>query len=198
MDIDSTHTEPTQPQPQTLGATSARVLGTVLLTWYFLRYASVAARDSAAAWNIIDWINLVFHEAGHTIFMFFGDFIHVLAGSAFEVFVPAFCVGYFMWKRQFGSASVLGFWLGQSILNVAIYAGDAVVQVLPLLGGDDSQHDWNYLLNETGLINYTDSIAHGMYATGVGVMIVSALACLYLCFGDTGRATIRRHMGLKS
>ena len=198
MDIDSSYTEPAEPRSQTLGATSARVIGTVLLTWYFLRYASIAAHDSAAAWNIIDWINLVFHEAGHTIFIFFAEFIHVLAGSAFQVFVPAFCIGYFIWKRQFGSAAVLGFWLGQSILNVAIYAGDAVVQVLPLLGGDDTMHDWNYLLNETGLINYTDAIAHGMYATGVAVMILSALACLYLSFDDVARATIRRHMGLKS
>lgn len=185
-------------QTQTPATTGMRVLGSVLLTWYFLRYATIAAHDSAAAWNLIDWINLVFHEAGHTIFMFFGTFIHVLAGSGFEVFVPAFCVGYFIRKQQFGSAAVLGFWLGQSILNVAIYAGDAVEQVLPLLGGDGGQHDWNYLLNETGLINYTDSIAYGMYAIGVVVMIVSGFACLYLSFDDAGRARIRRHMGLKS
>lgn len=178
--------------------TGAKVLGVLLLAWYFLRYALHASSSPSEAWNLIDWVNLVFHEAGHTLFSFFGEFIHVAAGSGFQIVVPAFCIGYFALRGQGLSASLLGFWLGQSIIGVALYAGDAVVQVLPLLGGDDAQHDWNYLLNETGLINYTDGIAHFLFGLGVFVIVVSACAALYFCFDGSGRQNIRRHMGLRS
>ena len=62
--------------------------------------------------NFLHLINLVFHEAGHVIFGFFGRFVAVLGGSVNQVLVPAVCTGVFLARRQYGSAAVTLFWTG--------------------------------------------------------------------------------------
>ena len=54
-------------------------------------------------------------------------------------------------------------WVGQSILNVWVYASDAVVMQLVLTSGytgsEGSFHDWNYLLDRFGLLDSTKGVA---------------------------------------
>ena len=52
-----------------------------------------------------------------------------------------FVVGYFCYQQQFYSAAMVLFWVGESVLNVSVYAGDSVALQLPLLGGENSIHD---------------------------------------------------------
>src|SRR5438876_3982110 len=106
-------------------------------------------------WHLIDGVNLVIHEAGHIVFRPFGEFLMIAGGSLFQVIMPAVFVGYFCYQRQFYSAALVLFWVGESILNVSVYAADSVAQQLPLLGGPDSIHDWNYLLTRLNLLSET-------------------------------------------
>ena len=46
-----------------------------------------------ADWRMIDGFNLVMHEAGHVLFMFFGEFMTILGGSLFQVLAPAAFAG---------------------------------------------------------------------------------------------------------
>src|SRR6185369_6686908 len=117
---------------------------------YFFYYAS-----TASTWHFIDNVNLIVHEAGHWIFFPLGEFMHVLGGSLFQILFPVIYVGYFYFKRDYFSASLLLFWVGTNLVNVSVYAGDAIVMQLPLLGGDGVIHDWNYLLSTTHLISHT-------------------------------------------
>jgi len=110
-------------------------------------------------WHLIDGVNLVIHEAGHIIFSPLGEFLMIAGGSLFQVIMPALFVGYFCYQRKFYSASLVLFWVGESILNVSVYAGDSVALQLPLLGGQDSVHDWNYLLTSLNLLSATAQIA---------------------------------------
>ena len=98
-------------------------------------------------WHLIDGVNLVIHEAGHLFFTPLGEFMMIAGGSLFQVIVPAVFVGYFWYHSKYYSAALVLFWVGQSILNVSVYAGDSLALQLPLLGGEDSIHDWNYLLS---------------------------------------------------
>jgi uncharacterized protein YqgC (DUF456 family) len=50
----------------------------------------------------------------------------IAGGSLFQVILPAVFVGYFVWREQYYSAAIVLFWVGQSILNVWVYAADAV------------------------------------------------------------------------
>jgi hypothetical protein len=126
-------------------------------------------------WHFIDGVNLVIHEAGHVIFMPFGEFISVAGGSLFQLIVPAVFAAYFFRRGQFYSAALVLFWLGQSMLNVAVYAGDALALELPLLGGEDSIHDWNYMLDRLGMLQSTRVIGGLIRLCGTGIIVAAGL-----------------------
>lgn len=155
----------------------------ILIILYFFSYLN-SAKD-LSDWKMIDSVNLIFHEAGHTIFFFFGEFIQVLAGSAFQILVPlVFTIYFFLFRREYYSASILLFWVGQNIINVSIYMGDSIRQQLPLLGGESVIHDWNYILSSTGLLKYTDTLATITFNFGCLVIIVAAVLSIYLAFNE--------------
>jgi hypothetical protein len=140
----------------------------ILTFSYFLYYAL-----SPHSWHFIDSINLVIHEAGHVIFIFFGKFLHILGGSLFQVLFPSLFVFYFYRQQSYFSSSLLLFWVGQSIINVSVYASDAQNMNLPLIGGDTSGHDWNNILNMTGLLTYTEIIGKSIYIFGFLIIIIA-------------------------
>src|SRR5512137_83148 len=96
---------------------------------------------SPETYRWLDLVNLVFHEAGHVVFGFFGGALGILGGSLMQVLVPSIVTGYFVLYDQCGSGMVCLFWVGQSLFNVSVYVKDARAQGLPLLGGDDAIHD---------------------------------------------------------
>jgi hypothetical protein len=139
----------------------SKIIIVLLTALYF-----VNAIINGANWHIIDSVNLIFHEAGHTIFFFMPEFVMIAAGSFFQIFIPFLCCAYFFYKKEYFSTSIVMFWLGQNFVNVSVYAGDAINMQLSLLGGDSVIHDWNYLLINAGLINYTDFISKGLLTVG--------------------------------
>src|SRR5258706_14990973 len=70
--------------------------------------------------------NLVFHEAGHILFMPLGPFMTVLGGSLTQVLVPLVCAGAFLWQIRdpFGAAVAI-WWAGENLIDVAPYINDA-------------------------------------------------------------------------
>jgi hypothetical protein len=97
--------------------------------------------------------------------------------------MPAVFVGYFIWNKQYYSAAIVLFWVGQSILNVFVYANDAVVMRLVLTSGmtgsEGSFHDWNYLLTETGLINSTRAVANVIRLLGTLTILAAGIGAVY-------------------
>jgi hypothetical protein len=126
-------------------------------------------------WHLIDGVNLLIHEAGHIIFSALGEFLMIAGGSLFQIIMPAIFVGYFCYQRQLFSAALVLFWVGESILNVSVYAGDSLALQLRLLGGADTLHDWNYLLSSTGLLQHTAAIAGGIRLLGTLVVIAASV-----------------------
>jgi hypothetical protein len=70
------------------------------------------------------------------------------------------------------------FWVGESILNVSVYAGDSLALQLPLLGGQDSIHDWNYLLSSLNLLPATAKIAGAIRLLGTLVIALAAFGSI--------------------
>jgi hypothetical protein len=137
----------------------------------------------------LDTVDLPIHETGHLLFRPFGQFLMVAGGSLFQVIMPAVFVGYFVWQRSFYSAAIVLFWVGQSILNVWVYAADAVVMQLVLTSGftgsEGSFHDWNYLLTATGLISSTKIVAGIIRFVGTLVIISAGVLSVYYSFFNT-------------
>jgi len=151
-----------------------KIIGVSIFAVYFF-----STLITPGAWHFIDNVDLIIHEAGHTIFFMFGEFLAILAGSFFQVLIPLICAGYFIVRAEFYSGSLVFFWVGQSIVNVSVYARDAVVMQLPLLGGESVIHDWNYLFGKLHLLPYTSEIAGAFFMLGVLCMIVATVGGIY-------------------
>lgn len=163
----------------------SRLAVVLLFGWYFI--SAALHQDS---WHMIDSVNLVIHEAGHTIFFFLGEFLDIAAGSGFQMLIPFVFIMYFFLRGEFFSSALLLFWLGESIVNVSIYAGDAIVMQLPLLGGDGTIHDWNYLLSHSGLLVFTPAISLVIFIIGIAMMIAGLFfGCVFAT-----KLTVKRAM----
>jgi ribosomal protein L40E len=125
--------------------------------------------------------NLVFHEAGHILFIPFGRFMTVLGGSLTQVLVPLVCAVTFLWQTHdaFGAAVAI-WWAGENLIDVAPYINDARDLQLVLLGGKTGAevegHDWEFLLNAMGVAHKDHAIAAIVQTIGTLTM-VAALAC---------------------
>ena len=152
-----------------------------LLTAYFLWIAHDPMQGS-----FLDLVDLAIHEAGHLIFRILGEFLGIAGGSLFQVIMPAVFVGYFIWHYKYYSAAVVMFWVGQSVLNVYVYAADAVVMQLVLTSGftgsEGSFHDWNYMLTRTGLIGSTKLVAGLIRIVGTLTILAAAAGSIYYSF----------------
>ena len=148
---------------------------TVLLAIYGFICAGTVEEGS-----FLDRVDLIAHEAGHLLFGYFGEFMLVLGGTLGQLLVPIAIAAYFIARQEFFSSSVAFFWAGQNLLNVSVYVKDAAAMELPLvnLGGDDSIHDWNWLLLRFNVLAWDQTI--GNMVLGLGVLIIIAAVCL--CF----------------
>jgi hypothetical protein len=132
--------------------------------------------ESSGILSFIRLVDLIFHEAGHIIFGFFGSFIAALGGSLNQVLIPALCAFHFFRQKQIASASAAVFWTGENIIGVAIYVADGRDMKLPLLA-EGLTHDWNYLLSELSLRNAAEPLGRLVFVAGV-LTLVAAMALL--------------------
>ena len=160
-----------------------KLIFAIPLSIYFLWIAYDPMQGS-----FLDNVDLPIHETGHLLFRMFGEFMMVAGGSLFQVIFPAVFVGYFIWQKSYYSAAIVLLWVGQSILNVWVYAADAVVMQLVLTSGfagtEGSFHDWNYLLTTTGLISSTKMVAGIIRLVGTFTIIVASLSAVYYSFEE--------------
>ena len=158
-----------------------KLIFAILLSIYFLWIAWDPMQGS-----FLDNVDLPIHEFGHLLFRIFGEFMGIAGGSLFQVIFPAVFVGYFIWQRSFYSAAIVSLWVGQSILNVWVYAADAVVMQLVLTSGstgaEGSFHDWNYMLTHFGLLGSTKTVAGIIRFLGTSTIIISGVFSVYCSF----------------
>jgi hypothetical protein len=145
-------------------------------TWLFLVWPM---REDVVGASVLHLVSLPFHEAGHIIFIPFGELMTYLGGSASQVLVPIICWVAFMTTspNAFGAA-VMCWWTGENLVDVAIYINDARALDLTLLGGHTGAevegHDWERILQLTGLAIHDHQIAWTAHAVG-GVMMLAGL-----------------------
>jgi hypothetical protein len=124
-------------------------------------------------YHLVDGVNLGAHEAGHMLFRFFGQTLHVLGGSIGQLAFPVAFVVHFARRRQWFETAVLTVWVAESLMYMAEYLGDARVQVLPLVGGHI--HDWHWMLSRADLLEHCETIA-GLLHGFASLLAVAAIA----------------------
>lgn len=155
-----------------------KLIFAILISLYFLSIAYAPMNGS-----FLDMVDLPIHETGHLLFKIFGEFMMIAGGSLFQVIVPLIFVGYFVWQRSYYSAAIVSLWVGQSVLNVWIYASDAVVMQLMLTSGmtgsEGGFHDWNYMLDHFGMLGSTKGVASIIRFVGTSVIVIAAAWSVY-------------------
>ena len=166
-------------------ALGGRTILWLVLLYYGWRFVAKDVYRSQTATSVFEFLlstaNLVFHEAGHIIFIPLGDFMSTLGGSLFQTLVPLACLLAFLFQYPdpFG-ASVMLWWTGQSLVDTAPYIYDASAQRLTLLGGVTGRdvpgyHDWNNILGRLDMLEYDQLIAQFVDVFG-SVLIIVAIA----------------------
>jgi len=120
---------------------------------------------------------ILFHEAGHVIFMPLGETIRIAGGTLGQLLMPLVCaVALFRRGDNFGAA-IACVWMGMSGVDAAVYAYDAADPVLPLIGGgtgEDSFHDFIFLFDRFGQLGHARGWARAMK----GLSVLGMLAAL--------------------
>jgi|SRR5262245_12098533 len=149
--------------------------GAILLVWSLI----LASRPQP--WIFLDWVNLAFHEAGHLFLLPFGETLHFMGGTLFQLAIPLGAGAHLLMKKEspFGAALCL-WWFGENFLGISVYMADARELKLPLVGG--GENDWNHLFYQWGLLG-EDSvrrIAALTHGAGAAFMLAGCLAALFL------------------
>ena len=115
---------------------------------------------------------LIFHEAGHVLFIPLGDWMAVAGGSLMQLIVPAVLAGALLLKNHDRFGASIGVWFfGVSLLDLAPYIYDALVPQLTLLNGETGEaggHDWIFLLSSMGwLASFSRNCQYSSTARGM-------------------------------
>jgi len=145
----------------------------ILLYWTWRLAASPTGAYSLA---LLDMANLVFHEAGHILFLPFGSFMTSLGGSLTQVAIPLVCMGTFLVKNRDRHAAALAlWWAGENLVDLAPYVADARALQMILLGGytgaEVEGHDWEAILGALGWLPYDVTLGRACHRVGVLVMV---------------------------
>jgi len=126
-------------------------------------------------YTVLDAFELVIHEAGHFFFAPFGEFIRMAGGTLLQLIVPVMLVFGFLRGEYRPGVQFSLFLLGHSLLNVSVYAQDARAQMLPLVGGRHVRHDWNWMLNTVGLLQW-DQFIGWLFVVSAVVVFAAMIA----------------------
>jgi hypothetical protein len=161
----------------------AGVFSAKLLLWGYLGYilyflATAYDPSDPAGFNppfllfVVDWINLFIHEAGHFIFRIFGQWMHMIGGSVFQVLVPL-ALAVVSFRQGPAHAALPLFWAGESFVNVSVYIADAPYKQLKLIA-TGLIHDWNWLLSDN--LEAAGPLSSAVFGLGILLCFLSIVA----------------------
>lgn len=161
--------------------------GIAVLGWQFINMDFINNPTEIGS-SFLHRINLVFHEAGHILFMPFGWFMTKLGGTLGQLLMPVIVMLAFLIKNNNNFGAAIGlWWLGQNFMECAPYIDDAYNQQLVLLGGvtgvdRPGYHDWNAMLIDIGKLDSRREIAITFDTTGTILIVIALIWGAYLLF----------------
>ena len=163
-----------------------RVWWWYLPLWLALAYVGYYQYLTPASYNCFSGLDLAIHEGGHILFRPFGLDLWVAGGTIAQLAAPLIAMYILLQQPDyFGIPLCLG-WLSSSVMDMAIYMGDARAMALTLVteGGAPIDprvlHDWHYLFNRMGVLPHDQQISHAAIAFGNALMVASLVIGLWL------------------
>jgi hypothetical protein len=158
-----------------------------------LRLSTLSVADGEMMQSFIHGPLLVFHEAGHVLFMPMGRWMTVAGGTLMQWLMPVVLGVALLWKNRdpFGAAFAL--WLlGVSVMDSAPYLYDALQPQLTLLNGatgEEGGHDFIFLLDSVGLRHQSQRLGLLMHKLGAALTLLALVWAGWLLWMQHGRRT---------
>ncbi|MCL5738781.1 MAG: hypothetical protein M1303_09125 [Bacteroidetes bacterium] len=159
-------------------------------TWYLATdYQTFQGRYHIpfVIWTI-DMIDLFIHEGGHFFFGFMGRMIYFMGGSLMQIILPGLAIWVFL-KSGFRTLIGTLYWLGQNLVNVSAYIGDAPYRRLPLIS-DAAIHDWNWIFGHLGAMELAGPISQVVLVFGIVSCGGALITAFYFLINDFREAFI--------
>jgi len=157
----------------------SRCAALVFIAVWGWRLIAMDYRDGEIGRSFMHNILLPIHEAGHVLFLPFGEFLTILGGSFFQIALPlGLAIAFVLRNRDNFAAAVCLCWVGASFLDLAPYVYDALDPQLIMLGGhtgEDGPHDWIYLLECFGQLPRAPTWGFVVHKLGA-LIVVAGLA----------------------
>lgn len=119
---------------------------------------------------------LVFHEAGHVLFMPLGRWMTVAGGTLLQWLMPVVMGLALLRKNRDPFGAALALWLlGVSVMDAAPYLFDALHPQLTLLNGstgEEGGHDFIFLLESVGLLHRAQGLGLLLHKAGALLMLL--------------------------
>lgn len=164
----------------------ALLLGLLVWSWVLV---GLDYRTGEMGASFIHRPLLVFHEAGHVLFMPLGHWMSVLGGTLGQLLMPTLMAGALLIKNRDPFGASMGLWfLGVSLLDIAPYMFDALQPQLMLLSGATGEaggHDWIYLFSSLDLLpkaQLMGGLTHKLGALVVVLSLAWAAWLLHRCY----------------
>ena len=161
-----------------------------LLVWGWLLIA-MDYRSGEMGESFIHRPILIFHEAGHVIFMPLGQWLGVLGGTLGQLLMPAILGGALLIRNRDPFGAAVGLWfLGVSLMDVAPYMYDALQPQLVLLSGEVGAaggHDWIYLFSSMGLLPRAQLIGGLTHKVGACAVLLALAWGAWLLWREHAR-----------
>lgn len=94
-----------------------------------------------------------------------------------QIIFPLFMAFYFLKSGYRTGVQIFIFWLGQNLINISVYAADAQLRQLPLLG--KGTHDWYFMLKEFALLEQTEIFGYLFFVAGILTITLSLILPLF-------------------
>lgn len=128
---------------------------------------------------LLKGLDIGVHELGHILFIPLGQFLSTAGGTICQCALPLVAAAMFVRQRDLFAIAFAVAWLGANFHDVAVYAADARSMELPLVSpfaGDEITHDWNWMLERTGLLEWDRTI--GIFFHAAGHLVMASGICL--------------------
>jgi hypothetical protein len=154
-----------------------RVLLLAVFAIWGLRLMTLSVPEGEMAQSFIHGPLLVFHEAGHVLFMPLGQWMTVAGGTLMQWLMPVVLGVALLWKNRDPFGASFALWLlGVSVMDTAPYLYDALHPQLVLLGGgtgEDGGHDFIFLLGSLGLLQHAQSLGLLLHKLGALLLLLA-------------------------
>ncbi len=160
-----------------------------LLLW--LGYTGFHHLADPDYWSLLSGVTFGAHEFGHLAFAPFGELLAVAGGSLMQLLVPIGAGALLARRHDWFGLVFTACWLSIAMTDLARYVGDARALELPLvsMSPDGGDHDWNWLLDRFGALDYDLRIATAIKRAAALVLLAALAAGTWICL----RLLARRH-----